>query len=285
MPPLDEGSILDMPVTVPRASVTETTDDLKARDALLRRFPEVEMIVGKSGRADTPTDPSPLDMVESVITLRPKEYWPRRKLRYEDAERQTEVVLAALQQRRPDRAHRRQVRTPRTARSGDDERHPRGSTRRCANWCSERFTRIRGEPGTAAAAGVHRGAGRRWQKAGRLLAPVPRPTSTGWPPGCETDSRRSFPPVPGRKTSTGSSSKSPRSWRRRRRWNSIPSCSPPSFHPLHAAYLAVANVLGSEQPTLFTEMFDFIEKQRDKHWREQVRQRRSRHLRLGGRRL
>ena len=71
-----------MPVTVPRASVTEATDDLKARDALLRRFPEVEMVVGKAGRADTPTDPSPLDMVESVITLRPKEYWPKRKLRH-----------------------------------------------------------------------------------------------------------------------------------------------------------------------------------------------------------
>src|SRR5208337_1058659 len=95
----DEGSILDMPVTVPRVSVTEATDDLKARDALLRRFPEVEMIVGKTGRADTPTDPSPLDMVESVITLRPKEYWPKRMLRYEDAEKQTAVVLRALQER------------------------------------------------------------------------------------------------------------------------------------------------------------------------------------------
>ena len=100
MPPLDEGSILDMPVTVPRVSVTEATDDLKARDALLRRFPEVEMIVGKAGRADTPTDPSPLDMVESVITLRPKEHWPKRKLEYKDAERQAAVVLAALQKRR-----------------------------------------------------------------------------------------------------------------------------------------------------------------------------------------
>ena len=79
MPPLDEGSILDMPVTVPRASVTEVADDLKARDAMLRQFPEVEMIVGKGGRADTPTDPSPLDMVETVITLRPKEHWPKRK--------------------------------------------------------------------------------------------------------------------------------------------------------------------------------------------------------------
>jgi Cu(I)/Ag(I) efflux system membrane protein CusA/SilA len=44
------------------------------------------------------------------------------------------------------------------------------------------------------------------------------------------------------------------------------------FHPLRAAYLAVANVLGSEQPTLFTQMFEFIEKRRDKHWRERVRQ-------------
>ena len=62
------------------------------------------MIVGKAGRADTPTDPSPLDMVESVITLRPKEHWPKRKLEYKDAERQTAVVLAALQQPRSDRA-------------------------------------------------------------------------------------------------------------------------------------------------------------------------------------
>ena len=95
MPPLDEGSILDMPVTVPRVSVTQATDDLKARDALLRRFPEVEMVVGKAGRADTPTDPSPLDMVESIITLRPKEHWPKRTLDYKDATKQTAVVLAA----------------------------------------------------------------------------------------------------------------------------------------------------------------------------------------------
>jgi Cu(I)/Ag(I) efflux system membrane protein CusA/SilA len=84
MPPLDEGSILDMPVTVPRASVTEVADDLKARDAMIRAIPEVEMVVGKGGRADTPTDPSPLDMVESVITLRPREHWLKRKIRLDD---------------------------------------------------------------------------------------------------------------------------------------------------------------------------------------------------------
>lgn len=85
MPPLDEGSILDMPVTVPRASVTEVSDDLKARDALLRAVPEVAMVVGKAGRADTPTDPSPLDMVETVVTLHPREHWIKRKIRFGDA--------------------------------------------------------------------------------------------------------------------------------------------------------------------------------------------------------
>ena len=96
MPPLDEGSILDMPVTVPRASVAETADDLKARNAITRRFPEVEMVVGKGGRAETPTDPSPLDMVETVIDLRPIELWPKRALRYEDARDEVGRALAAL---------------------------------------------------------------------------------------------------------------------------------------------------------------------------------------------
>ena len=50
---------MDMPITVPRASVTESVDDLKARDMVLCRFPEVDMVVGKAGRAETPTDPAP----------------------------------------------------------------------------------------------------------------------------------------------------------------------------------------------------------------------------------
>jgi Cu(I)/Ag(I) efflux system membrane protein CusA/SilA len=99
MPPLDEGSILDMPVTVPRASVSEVADDLKARNAVLRRFPEIEQIVGKGGRADTPTDPSPIEMVETVINLRAKEFWPKRKLYYTDAQRQADVVLKVLEDR------------------------------------------------------------------------------------------------------------------------------------------------------------------------------------------
>jgi Cu(I)/Ag(I) efflux system membrane protein CusA/SilA len=99
MPPLDEGTILDMPVTIPRASITQVTDDLKARDALLRTFPEVGMVVGKAGRAETPTDPAPPDMVETVVNLRPREHWPKRELRYQDAHRLTDVILAACVQR------------------------------------------------------------------------------------------------------------------------------------------------------------------------------------------
>ncbi len=100
MPPLDEGSILDMPISVPRMSVTEAADDLKARDAMLRQFPEVEQVVGKAGRAETPTDPAPLDMVETVVNLRPKDFWPKRQLRYADAMAQTKVVLDALESRK-----------------------------------------------------------------------------------------------------------------------------------------------------------------------------------------
>ena len=97
MPALDEGTTLDMPITVPRASVTQSSDDLKARDALLRGFPEVESVIGKAGRADTPTDPAPLDMVETFVNFRPKELWPKRVLKFADGEQQVKDVLAALE--------------------------------------------------------------------------------------------------------------------------------------------------------------------------------------------
>jgi Cu(I)/Ag(I) efflux system membrane protein CusA/SilA len=99
MPALDEGSILEMPTTVPRASITQATDDLKTRDAILRTFPEVWQVVGKAGRAETATDPSPLDMIETVINLRDRSLWPKRMLRFEDAQAQTEAVLRALEAR------------------------------------------------------------------------------------------------------------------------------------------------------------------------------------------
>jgi Cu(I)/Ag(I) efflux system membrane protein CusA/SilA len=96
MPALDEGTTLDMPITVPRASVTQAADDLKARDALLRGFPEVESVIGKAGRADTPTDPAPLDMVETFVNFRPKELWPKRVLKFKGAAEQIEATLVRL---------------------------------------------------------------------------------------------------------------------------------------------------------------------------------------------
>ena len=85
--PLDEGMVMDMPITVPRMSSTQAADDLRARDMILCRFPEVEMVVGKAGRAETATDPAPLDMIETMIAFRPREFWPRRCLKPADSER------------------------------------------------------------------------------------------------------------------------------------------------------------------------------------------------------
>ena len=96
MPDLDEQSMMEMPTTVPRASIAEVERDLRVRDQVLRGFPEVWQVVGKAGRAETPTDSAPLDMIETVINLRDHELWPKRKLRYDDAVAQTGVVLDAL---------------------------------------------------------------------------------------------------------------------------------------------------------------------------------------------
>ena len=94
--PLDEGMVMDMPITVPRISVTQAGDDLKARNMLLCRFPEVDMVVGKAGRAETPFDPAPLDMIETMVDFRPTEFWPKRKLRRADAERHARTVVESL---------------------------------------------------------------------------------------------------------------------------------------------------------------------------------------------
>jgi Cu(I)/Ag(I) efflux system membrane protein CusA/SilA len=96
MTPLDEGMVMDMPITVPRASVAQSVDDLKARDMVLCRFPEVDMVVGKAGRADTPTDPAPMDMIETMVNFRPQVLWPRRKLRLSDGLEQGRAVHRAL---------------------------------------------------------------------------------------------------------------------------------------------------------------------------------------------
>ena len=75
MPPLYEGSLFYMPVTVPAASISEVTKLLKLQDKLLMQIPEVAQVFGKAGRADTATDPAPLEMFETVITLKPESEW------------------------------------------------------------------------------------------------------------------------------------------------------------------------------------------------------------------
>jgi Cu(I)/Ag(I) efflux system membrane protein CusA/SilA len=75
MPPLDEGDLLYMPTTFPNISIEEAKRYLQVQDRVIRAFPEVETVFGKAGRADTPTDPAPLSMVETVVKLRPHEQW------------------------------------------------------------------------------------------------------------------------------------------------------------------------------------------------------------------
>lgn len=70
MPPLDEGSFLYMPTTMPHASIGEAMDVLQLQNQLLVSIPEVESVVGKVGRADTPLDPAPVSMIETYITYK-----------------------------------------------------------------------------------------------------------------------------------------------------------------------------------------------------------------------
>jgi Cu(I)/Ag(I) efflux system membrane protein CusA/SilA len=76
MPPLNEGTILYMPAAVPGISIREATRILQMQDRILKSFPEVESVFGKAGQADTPTDPAPLSMFETVVQLKPPEQWP-----------------------------------------------------------------------------------------------------------------------------------------------------------------------------------------------------------------
>lgn len=75
MPPLDEGTILFMPTTLPGISVARARELLRQQDAILRGFPEVARVWGKAGRAGTATDPAGLDMAETTIMLRPTDEW------------------------------------------------------------------------------------------------------------------------------------------------------------------------------------------------------------------
>jgi Cu(I)/Ag(I) efflux system membrane protein CusA/SilA len=78
MPPLNEGDLLYMPTTDPGISITKAKELLQQTDKIIKSFPEVELVFGKVGRAETATDPAPLSMIETTITLKQPDDWPER---------------------------------------------------------------------------------------------------------------------------------------------------------------------------------------------------------------
>ncbi|MDX1393474.1 MAG: CusA/CzcA family heavy metal efflux RND transporter [Gemmatimonadota bacterium] len=78
MPPLDEGSVMYMPNTIPGLSIARQQRLLQKQDSILMTFPEVESVWGKAGRAVTATDPAPISMVETIVNLKDPSEWPER---------------------------------------------------------------------------------------------------------------------------------------------------------------------------------------------------------------
>jgi Cu(I)/Ag(I) efflux system membrane protein CusA/SilA len=92
MPPLKEGSLLFMPTTVPGVSIAQAIVIMRYQDSVLASFPEVETVLGKTGRARTATDPAPLDMFETTITLKPEDEW-RSGMTYERLVREMDETV------------------------------------------------------------------------------------------------------------------------------------------------------------------------------------------------
>ena len=92
MPPLYEGSLLYMPTSPPGLSITEATRLLQQQDKLLRQFPEVERVFGTVGRGTSPTDNSPMGMVNTTVTLKPRSEW-RAGMTLEALQREMDAAL------------------------------------------------------------------------------------------------------------------------------------------------------------------------------------------------
>lgn len=82
MPPLDEGSLLYMPTGMPGISIGQAQALLQVTDRILKSFPEVAHVLGKTGRADTATDPAPLSMLETLVVLKPHSQWRKTQTWY-----------------------------------------------------------------------------------------------------------------------------------------------------------------------------------------------------------
>jgi len=275
MPPLDEGSIMDMPTSVPRTSVVEGADDIKVRDAILRSFPEVELVVGKDGRAETPTDPAPLDMIETIVNLYPKEFWSKRHMRYEDAEAQTEVVLQAMidkgvvgvaddkssgQESTLDAARRKSLTDPATMNA---------LTRLDKALREFVLTRDREFRSNLAHDLTHDFTVElmsRWQKDHRLLKPVSPAEidaisaelsqtfgarlAAG---AAQEDINRLVQKIAERLNREGAVKLTPELFRRRR-------------NDFQRVWEDVGELLGAEKPTFFTSLLDYIQQEHDRRW-------------------
>ena len=96
MPPLDEGALLFMPTTMPGISIGEAQRLMQVQDRILMRFPEVERVMGKAGRAETSTDPAPFSMMETVVLLKPKSEWRKVATWYDNWPRWTRPICARI---------------------------------------------------------------------------------------------------------------------------------------------------------------------------------------------
>jgi len=96
MPPLDEGDLLFMPTTMPGISLAEAQRLMQVEDRILMRFPEVERVLGKAGRAETSTDPAPLSMLETVVKLKPKSQWRKTATWYDQWPRSLRPICQHL---------------------------------------------------------------------------------------------------------------------------------------------------------------------------------------------
>jgi Cu(I)/Ag(I) efflux system membrane protein CusA/SilA len=96
MPPLYEGDLLYMPTTFPGISPTKARELIQVTDRIIKSFPEVETVFGKAGRAETATDPAPMDMIETTIRLKPEADWPAADIKDDDGK------IIAHRRRTPD---------------------------------------------------------------------------------------------------------------------------------------------------------------------------------------
>ncbi len=121
MPPLDEGSYLFMPTTMPHASIGEAMDVIRKQDMAIRAIPEVESVVGKLGRVDSPLDPAPISMIETIINYK-SEYMlgkdgSRLRFRFDESKREflrdeKGELIPDMEDGRPFRQWRPHIRKP-----------------------------------------------------------------------------------------------------------------------------------------------------------------------------